>query len=97
LIVQEFGKTIEASKLYGELEGALLPGESISAGLDIRNQFFQAVYDLIEEDALNGGNTLGSNFWNLYREGHGEDDPYHVTLAHTSTMDVVNAHVFNMN
>jgi len=96
LVVQEFGKTIEAAKLYDDLEGALLPGESISGGLEIRDQFFKVVYDEIETDALNGGSTLGSNFWNLYRVGHGLDDPYHVTLGHTSTMDVVSNHVANM-
>eukprot|EP01025_Chloroclados_australasicus_P023458 TRINITY_DN2376_c0_g1_i8.p1 TRINITY_DN2376_c0_g1~~TRINITY_DN2376_c0_g1_i8.p1 ORF type:complete len:1394 (-),score=237.96 TRINITY_DN2376_c0_g1_i8:1244-5095(-) len=96
LVVQEFGKTIEAEKLFTELEGALLPGETAHVGLDVRNKFFKAVYDLIEEDALNGGNTLGSNFWNLYKEGHGNDDPYHVTLEHNSTMDIVADHVHNM-
>eukprot|EP01024_Parvocaulis_polyphysoides_P060022 TRINITY_DN6512_c1_g1_i1.p2 TRINITY_DN6512_c1_g1~~TRINITY_DN6512_c1_g1_i1.p2 ORF type:complete len:298 (-),score=37.56 TRINITY_DN6512_c1_g1_i1:472-1365(-) len=96
LIVQEFGKTIDAAKLHDDLEGALLPGERTHDGLEIRDQFFEAVYNEIEKDALNGGNTLGSNFWNLYREGHGEDDPYFVTLGHTSTMDVVKNHVENM-
>eukprot|EP01024_Parvocaulis_polyphysoides_P072981 TRINITY_DN9339_c1_g1_i1.p1 TRINITY_DN9339_c1_g1~~TRINITY_DN9339_c1_g1_i1.p1 ORF type:complete len:300 (+),score=33.27 TRINITY_DN9339_c1_g1_i1:170-1069(+) len=96
LIVQEFGKTIEAEKLFTEMEGALLPGEKVNQGLYVRDQFFQEIYELIEQDALSGGNTLGSNFWNLYREGHGENDPYHVTLAQQSTMEIVQQHIYNM-
>eukprot|EP01025_Chloroclados_australasicus_P069154 TRINITY_DN9707_c0_g2_i4.p1 TRINITY_DN9707_c0_g2~~TRINITY_DN9707_c0_g2_i4.p1 ORF type:complete len:782 (+),score=75.98 TRINITY_DN9707_c0_g2_i4:107-2347(+) len=96
LIVQEFGKTIEASKLFTEMKGVLMPGEKVHQGLYVRDQFFKAVYELIEEDAQSGGSTLGSNFWNLYREGHGENDPYHVTLSHQSTMQIVNDHVTKM-
>eukprot|EP01024_Parvocaulis_polyphysoides_P072986 TRINITY_DN9339_c1_g3_i5.p2 TRINITY_DN9339_c1_g3~~TRINITY_DN9339_c1_g3_i5.p2 ORF type:complete len:297 (+),score=45.56 TRINITY_DN9339_c1_g3_i5:170-1060(+) len=96
LIVEEFGKTIDASKLYGEIEGALMPGESSNQGLEIRNIFFKEVYNEIENDIRNGGNTYGSNFWNLYTEGQGQDDPYHVTLGQTSTIQIVRDHVFNL-
>ena len=35
----------------------------------------------------------GSNFWNLYTVGIGDDDPYQVTLDDGSTMGIIDAHV----
>jgi len=51
------------------------------------------VYNQIQGNALQNGVAQGSNFWNLYTVGTGADDPYQVTLADTSTMDVIGAHV----
>lgn len=65
----------------------------MAAGNDIRDQFLQAVYEQISENVQNGGVAQGSNFWNLYSVGVGSDDPYQITLADTSTMAVVSAHV----
>ena len=53
----------------------------------------QAVYEQISENLQSGGVAQGSNFWNLYSVGVGSDDPYQVTLADTSTMAVIGAHV----
>ena len=53
----------------------------------------QAVYEQIAENLQSGGVAQGSNFWNLYSVGVGSDDPYQVTLADTSTMAVIAAHV----
>ena len=53
----------------------------------------QAVYEQIAENLQSGGVAQGSNFWNLYSVGVGSDDPYQVTLADTSTMAVIGAHV----
>lgn len=52
-----------------------------------------AVYDLVEKDVAGGGLTKGSMFWNLYGEGDGDADPYHVTLKHSSTMAIIDRHV----
>jgi hypothetical protein len=62
LSLTEFGKVIPAAKLYA-LPDALLPGESVAPGLDVRNQFFSAVYNLVERSAANGGAAMGSHFW----------------------------------
>ena len=35
----------------------------------------------------------GSNFWNLYTVGIGDDDPYQVTLDDASTTGIIDAHV----
>lgn len=51
------------------------------------------MYTQIQGNALQNGVAQGSNFWNLYTVGTGADDPYQVTLADTSTMDVIGAHV----
>ena len=51
------------------------------------------MYDQIQGNALQNGVAQGSNFWNLYTVGTGADDPYQVTLADTSTMNVIGAHV----
>ncbi len=51
------------------------------------------MYNQIQGNALQNGVAQGSNFWNLYTVGTGADDPYQVTLADTSTMDVIGAHV----
>ena len=68
-------------------------GETIEAGDSIRDIFMQAVYEQISENLQSGGVAQGSNFWNLYSVGVGSDDPYQVTLADTSTMAVIAAHV----
>ena len=68
-------------------------GETVAKGNDIRDQFYKAVYDQIQDNALQNGVAQGSNFWNLYTVGTGNNDPYQVTLADTSTMNVINAHV----
>lgn len=65
----------------------------MATGNDIRDQFYKAVYDQIQDNALQNGVAQGSNFWNLYTVGTGANDPYQVTLADTSTMNVINAHV----
>ena len=96
LVVQEFGKTIWAQKLFTDIPDALLPGEIVQNDLNIRNQFFAAVYGLVEEDRSAGGNTMGTLFWNLYREGQGWDDPYHVTISQTSTFDIIKQHEDNL-
>ncbi len=59
----------------------------------MRDQFLQAVYEQISENVQGGGVAQGSNFWNLYTVGVGSDDPYQITLADSSTMAVVAAHV----
>ena len=53
----------------------------------------QAVYDQVGASAKDGGPAQGSNFWNLYTAGTGTDDPYQITLADTTTMDVIHTHV----
>ena len=65
----------------------------MAKGNAIRDQFYKAVYDQIQDNALQNGVAQGSNFWNLYTVGTGANDPYQVTLADTSTMDVISAHV----
>jgi hypothetical protein len=52
-----------------------------------------AVYEQISENLQAGGVAQGSNFWNLYSVGVGSDDPYQITLADTTTMNVIAAHV----
>ncbi|CAG9467721.1 unnamed protein product [Pedinophyceae sp. YPF-701] len=94
-IVQEFGKALPSPKL-SRIPDALMPGERVADGLWVRNQFFEAVYDLVERDALAGGNTQGTNFWNLYRESHAATDLYRVTLSDTSTMRIVDNHAARM-
>lgn len=68
-------------------------GESITVGNSVRDQFMEAVYDQIWENLKAGGVAQGSNFWNLYTVGIGDDDPYQITLADTSTMAIIDAHV----
>ena len=72
-------------------------GESITVGNSVRDQFLKAVYDQIWANLKSGGVAQGSNFWNLYTVGIGYDDPYQITLADTSTMAIIDAHVSNQS
>lgn len=91
ILVEEFGKAVPAQKLMRN--GALLPGESVHDGLEVRNEIFSAVYDLVER---NNQTAPGSAFWVLYRNGQGSDDPYRVTTRDQSTFDIVEAHARKM-
>eukprot|EP01025_Chloroclados_australasicus_P043908 TRINITY_DN4713_c2_g1_i1.p1 TRINITY_DN4713_c2_g1~~TRINITY_DN4713_c2_g1_i1.p1 ORF type:complete len:423 (-),score=30.40 TRINITY_DN4713_c2_g1_i1:552-1676(-) len=96
LIISEFGKTRSSAKL--EESDLLLEGEQAHDGLEVRDKFFQMIYDIIEEDAIgNQGSTQGSNFWNFYADGIGTDDPYYVSSLHDSTMGIVQRHAYSMN
>jgi len=96
LIVEEFGKAIPADKLYENNAAGLLDGEWVQSGLHIRNEFFKAVYRLIESSARAGGPAMGSNFWVFYRRDQGWDDPYSVTIDDTSTFQVIKDSEWNM-
>lgn len=72
-------------------DGALHIPPAIPA--QIRNIFFQSVYDLVESSARKRGAAQGSNFWVLYRnDGQGKRDPYRVTIDDQTTFDIVAAH-----
>ena len=62
-------------------------------GNSVRDQFLKAIYDQIWANLKAGGVAQGSNFWNLYTVGIGDDDPYQITLADTSTVAIIDAHV----
>lgn len=70
-----------------------MTGETVQEGNSVRDKFLQAVYEQISDNVQHGGVAQGSNFWNLYSVGVGSDDPYQITLADTSTMAVIAAHV----
>lgn len=67
-------------------------GERIQEGNSVRDQFLQAIYDQLWANLKSGGVAQGSNFWNLYTVGIGNDDPYQITLADTSTVGIIDAH-----
>ncbi|CAK0785155.1 hypothetical protein CVIRNUC_008361 [Coccomyxa viridis] len=95
LVVEEFGKAKAAAKVYtGEFPHGIVPGsgERIQEGNSVRDLFMKAIYDQIWQNLKNGGVTQGSNFWNLYTAGIGDDDPYQITLADTSTVGIIDAH-----
>eukprot|EP01025_Chloroclados_australasicus_P061239 TRINITY_DN801_c1_g1_i1.p1 TRINITY_DN801_c1_g1~~TRINITY_DN801_c1_g1_i1.p1 ORF type:complete len:974 (-),score=120.79 TRINITY_DN801_c1_g1_i1:2457-4940(-) len=92
LIVEEFGKTVMASRIAD----FLLDGERANEGPELRDWFFKAVYQEIELDMQMDGNTQGSNFWNFYLGVIEEEDPYRVTPDHNSTLQIIQQHAENI-
>ena len=76
--------------------GAAGSGERIQEGNSVRDLFMKAIYDQIWQNLKSGGVTQGSNFWNLYTAGIGDDDPYQITLADTSTVGIIDAHASHL-
>lgn len=74
--------------------GALQKGEWMDSTFGLRDVFFGAVYAAVERQAPPIG---GSQFWVLYRaDGQGSVDPYRVTAADSTTMQVVSSHAWNL-
>ena len=83
-------------KVTGLHVGAAGSGERIQEGNSVRDLFMKAIYDQIWQNLKSGGVTQGSNFWNLYTAGIGDDDPYQITLADTSTVGIIDAHASHL-
>jgi hypothetical protein len=69
LIIEEFGKTIATSGV------GLGDGESMEWGMKVRDEFFGAIYELVEKSARAEGAARGTNFW----AGAGCCSPRHPT------------------